>query len=180
MASPDGVVLLERYSAVILPVLVVAEQVGVPLPAVPALLAVGALAAQGRVSVWLVIGAIAAVALPVDLVWHYLGRQRGARVLTGLCRLALEPDVCVRRTQKIFVQYGVRALLVAKFLPGLTTVMPPLAGIFGVPRLRFVAYDLAGVILWASLWAGVGYVFSETIEEVVRRVSALGRAAGLL
>jgi len=178
MNPTDGVQLLERYSAVILPVLVVAEQVGIPLPAVPALLAVGALAAQGRVNLLLVIGAIALVALPVDLVWHELGRRRGARVLSGLCRLSLEPDVCVRRTENLFIRHGVRALLVAKFLPGLTTVMPPLAGVFGVPRLRFALYDLAGVVLWAGLWAGIGHVFSETIEVVAQRVSALGRTAG--
>jgi membrane protein DedA with SNARE-associated domain len=169
---------LERYSIVILPALVVAEQIGIPLPAVPALLAVGALAAQGRISLVLVIGAIAIVALPVDLVWHEIGRRRGARVLTGLCRLSLEPDVCVRRTENIFLRYGVRALLVSKFLPGLTTVMPPLAGIFGVARLRFVLYDLAGIVLWAGLWAGIGYAFSDALEEVVRRASALGHAAG--
>ena len=180
MNPTDGVQLLERYSAVILPVLVVAEQVGIPLPAVPALLAVGALAAQGRVNLLLVIGAIALVALPVDLVWHELGRRRGARVLSGLCRLSLEPDVCVRRTENLFIRHGVRALLVAKFLPGLTTVMPPLAGVFGVPRLRFALYDLAGVVLWAGLWAGIGHVFSETIEVVAQRVSALGRTAGLV
>jgi membrane protein DedA with SNARE-associated domain len=62
------------------------------------------------------------VALPVDLVWHELGRRRGARVLAGLCRLTLEPDVCVRRTENLFLRHGVRALLVSKFLPGLTTV----------------------------------------------------------
>ena len=95
MDVTDSVQLLEKYSAVILPALVVAEQIGIPLPAVPAMLAVGALAAQGRVSLLLVIGAIALVALPVDLVWHALGRRRGARVLSGLCRLSLEPDVCV-------------------------------------------------------------------------------------
>jgi membrane protein DedA with SNARE-associated domain len=176
----DSVHLLERYSVAILPVLVVAEQVGIPLPAVPALLVVGALAAKGRVNLLLVIGAIAAVALPVDLVWHELGRRRGARVLSGLCRLSLEPDVCVRRTGNLFLRYGVRALLVAKFLPGLTTVMPPLAGVSGVPRLRFASYDLAGIVLWAGLWAGIGYVFSDTIEALVLRVSALGRAAGLV
>jgi membrane protein DedA with SNARE-associated domain len=176
----DSVQWLERYSVVILPALVVAEQIGIPLPAVPALLAVGALAAQGRVSLLLVIGAIAVVALAVDLVWHELGRRRGARVLSGLCRLTLEPDVCVRRTENIFLRHGVRALLVAKFLPGLTTVMPPLAGVFGVPRLRFVLYDLAGVVLWAGLWAGIGYVFSEAIEVVAQRVSALGRTAAFL
>src|SRR5262245_64399408 len=160
MASPDGVVLLERYSAVILPVLVVAEQVGVPLPAVPALLGVGALAAQGRVSVLLVIGAIAAVALPVDLVWHELGRRRGARVLSGLCRLSLEPDVCVRRTENLFLRFGVRTMLIAKFLPGLTTVLPPMAGAFGIPRIRFALFDIAGTVLWAGFWGGLGYLFS--------------------
>jgi membrane protein DedA with SNARE-associated domain len=174
-----GLAWLERYSAVLLPVLVVAEQVGVPLPAVPALLAVGALAAHGRVSLALVVGAIAVVAVPVDLVWHELGRRRGARVLAGLCRLTLEPDVCVRRTENLFLRHGVRALLVSKFLPGLTTVMPPLAGIFGVSRLRFVLYDLAGIVLWAGLWLGIGYLFSETIETVARVVSGLGRSAGL-
>ena len=176
----DSVQLLERYSVVVLPILVVAEQIGVPLPAVPALLGVGALAAQGRASVLLVIAAIAAVALPVDLVWHELGRRRGAPVLLRLCRISLEPDVCVRRTENLFLRHGVRALLVAKFLPGLTTVMPPLAGVFGVPRLRFVLYDLAGVVLWAGLWMGLGYVFSDAIETVALRVAALGRAAGLV
>jgi membrane protein DedA with SNARE-associated domain len=180
MDVTDSVQWLERYSVVILPALVVAEQVGIPLPAVPALLGVGALAAKGRVSLWLVIGAIAAVALPVDLVWYELGRRRGARVLAGLCRLSLEPDICVRRTENLFIRHGVRALLVAKFLPGLTTVMPPLAGVFGVLRLRFAIYDLAGVVLWAGLWAGTGYVFSDTIEAVALRVSALGRTLGLI
>jgi membrane protein DedA with SNARE-associated domain len=180
MDLTDGVQWLERYSVVLLPTLVVAEQVGIPLPAVPALLVVGALAAEGRVSVWLIIGAIAAVALPVDLVWHELGRRRGARVLSGLCRLSLEPDVCVRRTENLFLRHGIRALLVSKFLPGLTTVMPPLAGIFGVSRVRFVFYDLAGVVLWAGFWVGVGHVFSDTIEVVVQRVAALGRTAGFL
>ena len=101
-------------------------------------------------------------------------------MLSGLCRLSLEPDACVRRTQGLFQRYGVRAVLVSKFLPGLTTVMPPLAGIFGVGDSWFALYDLAGVILWAGFWAGLGYVFSETIEAVVRRVSALGRTAGVV
>jgi membrane protein DedA with SNARE-associated domain len=180
MSLPDSIQLLERYSAVILPGLVVAEQIGIPLPAVPALLAVGALAAQGRVSLLVVIGAIALVALPVDLVWHELGRRRGARVLSGLCRLSMEPDVCVRRTEGLFVRHGVRALLVAKFLPGLTTVMPPLAGIFGVPRFRFALYDVAGILLWAGLWTGIGYLFSDAIEVIAGHVSALGHTTLLV
>jgi membrane protein DedA with SNARE-associated domain len=176
----DGVQWLERYSVIILPALAVFEQMGIPLPAVPALLAAGALAATGRVNLWFVIGAIVAVTLPVDLVWHELGRRRGARILTGLCRLTLEPDVCVRRTQNVFARHGVRTLLVAKFVPGLTTVLPPLAGVFGVPRLKFALYDIAGSVLWSGSWLGVGFLFSEAIEQVLIRVSSLGRATGLV
>ena len=171
---------LERYSVIILPTLTVAEQLGVPLPAVPALLATGALAATGRVNLWLVIAAIVIGALPVDLAWHELGRRRGAQVLSGLCRLTLEPDVCVRRTQNLFVRFGVWTMLVAKFLPGLTTVLPPMAGAFGIPRLRFALFDIAGTVIWASLWGGLGYVFSGAIEPVIVRVSELGRAAIVL
>ena len=168
---------LERYSVIILPALTVAEQLGIPLPAVPALLATGALAATGRVSVWLVIGAIVVATLPVDLVWHELGRRRGAQVLSGLCRLTLEPDICVRRTQNLFARFGVWTLLVAKFLPGLTTVLPPMAGAFGIPRLRFALFDVAGTVLWAGVWTGLGYAFSGAIEQIIVRVSALGHRA---
>jgi membrane protein DedA with SNARE-associated domain len=168
---------LERYSVILLPALTVAEQLGVPLPAVPALLATGALAASGRVNVWLVIGAIVVGTLPVDLVWHEVGRRRGAQVLSRLCRLTLEPDICVRRTERLFMRFGVWTLLVAKFLPGLTTVLPPMAGAFGIPRLRFALFDAAGTVLWAGLWTAVGYIFSEAIEEIIVRISALGHGA---
>jgi membrane protein DedA with SNARE-associated domain len=168
---------LERYSVIILPALAVAEQLGIPLPAVPALLATGALGATGRVNLWLVIGAIVVGTLPVDLVWHELGRRRGARVLSGLCRLTLEPDVCVRRTENLFLRFGVWTMLIAKFLPGLTTVLPPMAGAFGIPRLRFALFDVAGTVLWAGLWSGVGYLFSDAIEPIIVRVSALGHDA---
>jgi membrane protein DedA with SNARE-associated domain len=180
MTDASGLQWLGRYSIIVLPVLVVAEQVGVPLPAVPALLAVGALAAKGNANLPLAIGAVVAVALPVDLVWHELGRRRGARILSSLCRLSIEPDFCVRRTENLFIRHGVRAMLAAKFVPGLTTVMPPLAGIFGVPRLTFALYEVAGVCLWAGFWAGLGYVFSDTIEVVALRASRLGRALGLV
>ena len=171
---------LGRYSVVILPALAVFEQMGIPLPAVPALLATGALAATGGVRLWLIIAAIVAVTLPVDLVWHELGRRRGTQMLSGLCRMTLEPDICVRRTQNLFMRFGVRTMLVSKFLPGLTTVLPPLAGAFGVPRLQFALYDVGGSILWSSFWLGVGYLFSGAIEGVVERISRLGHAAIVL
>jgi membrane protein DedA with SNARE-associated domain len=180
LSVADGLGVLERYGVVILPLLMVAEQVGVPLPAVPALLGVGALAAHGRVNLALVLGVMVVVALIVDLAWYEVGRRQGAGVLARLCRLALEPDVCVRRTGNVFARYGIRTLLVAKFVPGLSTVTPPLAGVFAVPRGRFAGYDLAGVLLWAGTWLGLGYLFSEAISLVVARVAEFGRVLGVV
>ncbi len=180
MSPPDGLRVLEHYGVLILPALVVAEQIGVPLPAVPALLAVGALAADGRISIPLVLGAISCVALAMDFVWYELGRRRGARVLVSLCRLSLEPDSCVRRAESIFARYGARGMLAAKFVPGLTTVMPPLAGVFAVARARFALYDLSGVLLWAGTWLALGYIFSDAIVMITTRATALGRMLGVI
>ncbi len=180
MNPADSLEFLERYSLVILPMLVVAEQIGVPLPAVPALLGVGALGARGRVSIALVLAAIAIVALIADFGWYELGRRRGAAVLTRLCRLSLEPDSCVRRAESVFARLGARGMLVAKFVPGLTTVMPPLAGVFAVGRTRFALYDLAGVLVWAGTWIGLGYVFSDAIVLVSARATGLGRMLGVV
>jgi membrane protein DedA with SNARE-associated domain len=114
-----------------------------------------------------------AVGLPVlacllgDLLWYELGRRRGMRVLSWLCRISLEPDSCVRRTENVFVRYGVRSLVVAKFIPGLTTVAPPLAGVFGVRPPRFLLYDGVGAVLWVGSFVGLGYLFSHQFEGMV-------------
>lgn len=180
MSPADTLQVLDRYSLVILPALVVAEQFGIPLPAAPALLGFGALVAHGRGRIPVMLGALAIVALTVDFAWYEFGRRRGARVLTGLCRLSLEPDFCVRRAQNVFARFGASAMLVAKFVPGLTTIVPSLAGVVAVGRIRFALYDLAGVLLWAGLWIGVGYVFSDAVAVIAGRVAALGLRLGIV
>jgi membrane protein DedA with SNARE-associated domain len=178
MNPADSLQFLEHYGVLILPAVVVAEQIGVPLPAVPALLGVGALAAHGRVSVPLLLAAIAALA--AEFIWYELGRRRGAAVLATLCRLSLEPDSCLRRAERVFARHGARGMLVAKFVPGLTAVMPPLAGVFAVGRVRFAVYDLAGVLLWAGTWLTLGYVFTDAITLITTRAAILGRMVGLV
>ena len=179
--SPAGTLqVLDRYSLVVLPALVVAEQFGIPLPAVPALLGFGALVAHGRGRIPVMLGTLAIVALTVDFAWYEFGRRRGARVLTGLCRLSVEPDFCVRRAQNVFGRFGASAMLAAKFVPGLTTIVPPLAGVVAIGRIRFALYDLAGVLLWAGLWIGVGYVFSDAVAVIAGRVAALGLHLGIV
>ncbi len=156
---------LLTYGYVVLFVCVLAEQVGLPIPAVPVLLGVGALAGGGRMSVLMALGVAVAASLPVDLAWYELGRRRGSRVLGVLCRVSLEPDSCVRRTENLFMRQGRRTLLIAKFLPGLSTVAPPLAGVVGIARGQFILLDSAGALIWSGAWLGVGFLFKDAIER---------------
>jgi membrane protein DedA with SNARE-associated domain len=171
---------VQRHGYALVFAFVLLEQIGLPLPAIPVLLAMGALAAAGSMSLALILGVALAAALPVDLVWHQLGRRRGSRVLSVLCKVALEPDSCVRRSGDLFTRFGTRALLLAKFVPGFTAVAAPLAGTYGVPVWRFVLYDAASVILWAGTWTGLGYLFADAIGLIAAAASRLGTTAGAL
>jgi len=123
---------------------VLAEQIGLPLPATPVLLAMGALAGLGRLSFLHAFALSVVASLIGDCLWYWLGRKRGYSVLNLLCRIALEPDSCVRRTENVFSRFGAGALLFAKFVPGLSTAAPPLAGLFRMPLWRFLLSDTAG------------------------------------
>lgn len=153
---------------------VLAEQLGLPIPAVPLLLAAGALAGAGMLDVGLALAAATAASLLSDAVWYAIGRLRGSSVLGFLCRIALEPDSCVRRTHETFRRHGARALLVAKFVPGLNTAAPPLAGIIGMPVARFLVATGLGGVLWAGTFLLLGYGFSTQLEQVAAHVARLG------
>jgi membrane protein DedA with SNARE-associated domain len=153
---------------------VLLDQAGVPFPAVPLLLVVGALAGAGRLSLGLAVGAVVAGSLAADLVWYAFGRWRGTGVLGLLCRITLEPDSCVRRTEELFVAYRLRSLLIAKFLPGLNPLAAALSGVVGIRVGVFVLCEAAGALVWAAAWTGLGYLFSDLIDPIARAVSRLG------
>lgn len=165
---------LLRHGYAVLPALVFAEQVGLPFPATPFLLAAGALAGRGHLSFWICLVLSAVAAVLADVLWFQLGRRKGISVLQFLCRISLEPDSCVRRTEGVFAKQGARSLLIAKFVPGLSTAAPPLAGIFHMRRRRFLLWDFLGSVLWASAFLLVGYIFSEQIEVIAERAASLG------
>jgi membrane protein DedA with SNARE-associated domain len=180
MGSTVSLSILQQYSLLILPALVVAEQFGIPLPAVPALLGVGALAASGQVSIPMVLGVIAAAAFTVDLTWYELGRRRGAAVLAKICQMSLRPDSSVGRTERIFARYGAGFILFAKFVPGLSTIVPPLAGIARIGRARFAIYEVGGVLLWAGTWVGLGYYLSDAVSSIALAATRLGRLMAVI
>jgi membrane protein DedA with SNARE-associated domain len=165
---------LLKHGALILFAWVFAEQLGLPLPAIPLLLAAGALAGAGRLSLGVSLFTAVCAALLADVLWYELGRRRGNGVLQWLCRISLEPDSCVRRTEGFFARHGARSLLVAKFLPGLSTVAPPLAGIFRMQPARFLLFDAAGALLWAGSFLGLGFLFSGQLERIAAHALSLG------
>src|SRR6266571_6950936 len=168
---------LVRHGTAVLFVAVFIEQLGLPLPATPWLLAAGALAGAGKMNCVGALGAAAVGSLLADLVWFYLGRHYGNRVLNLLCRISLEPDSCVRRTQDVFTRYGMRGVVAAKFIPGLSTLAPPLAGISGIGAPRFFFFDGMGSLLYAGCFILVGVLFSHQLEQVIAALASLGSGA---
>lgn len=165
---------LVRHGYAVLFVWVAAEQIGLPLPAIPLLFAAGALAGAGKLNPGLAVGMAVLASLVSDLGWYEIGRRKGAKVLNLLCRMSLEPDSCVRRTENMFVRHGAPSLLVAKFVPGLSTAAPPLAGIFRMRLWRFVLFDGLGAVIWAGAFVGLGFLFSDRLERLAAQATRLG------
>jgi membrane protein DedA with SNARE-associated domain/rhodanese-related sulfurtransferase len=162
----------------VLLVWVFAEQIGLPVPSLPLLLAAGALAGSGKMNFAACLATSVFAAVCADSVWFYMGRIRGIKVLQLLCKISLEPDSCVRRTEGLFSTQGARSLLVAKFFPGFSTVAPPLAGVFHMRLASFLLYDSGGSLLWAGSFLTLGYIFAGQLDYVAARAASLG--SGLL
>src|SRR5213080_2406929 len=159
---------------------VLVEQMGVPIPAMPLLLAAGALAGTGHLNFFAALFFAVLGALTSDSVWFQLGRRKGIKILQLLCRISLEPDSCVRRTEGIFSKQGARSLLLAKFIPGLSTVAPPLAGIFHMRTRKFLLFDGLGSLVWGLSILGTGYIFSAQIERIAEHAAKLGGGLAVL
>ena len=165
---------LADYGQAVLFAAVFVEQLGLPIPAGPLLVAAGALAESGRLDPALSVVLPTGAALVANLLWYELGRRKGIRVLQLLCRISLEPDSCVRQTENAFARHGARSLLVAKFVPGLSTVAPPLAGIFRMQLRRFLVFNALGTALWAGTWVALGYAFSDQLASLAAEARRLG------
>jgi membrane protein DedA with SNARE-associated domain len=163
-----------RYGVWLVFVNVFAEQIGVPIPAVPALVIAGALTRSGKMSSTHVLIAAVIASLIADYIWYELGRRFGYRILKTLCRISLSPDSCVRDTEARFERWGLKSLLIAKFIPGFSTVAPPLAGAARQGRVAFLIYDGLGALLWAGSAVAAGRLFFHAIDRVLIALENLG------
>ena len=152
----------------ILFIAVLARQLCLPIPAMLFLLSSGALAGSGKLSYAGILLAAVLGCVLADLVWFEAGRLRGKRVLKLLCALAPDPSRCIRNAKTTFAKKGVRALVIAKFIPGLDGICPPLAGMTGASHVDFIFYDAVGSALWAGAYVTCGFFFATELDKVVR------------
>lgn len=178
MELPTHILLVYGYAVLFGWVLI--EQMGAPIPAAPLILAAGALSAQHEMSFWLVL-LLGVVACSIsDTTWFFIGRRYGHRVVRLLCKLSLEPQVCVRRTENSLGGKRQVTILVSKFIPGVATVVSPLAGRSGMPYAEFLALDAVGSALWFTALLLVGRLFGDALKRNPGLLDEAGRFSGAL
>jgi membrane protein DedA with SNARE-associated domain/rhodanese-related sulfurtransferase len=175
----ETVEFLVKHGYVVLFAAVLAEQSGLPLPSAPFLLAAGALAGLGRLNILEALALAILASLLGDSLWFYLGRSRGSSILRFLCKIALEPDSCVRQTGTVYSRWGEDSLLFAKFVPGLSTVAPPMAGMYKLAPWKFALLDATGATLWAAAYLTVGWWFRTQLEVLAFYLERLGSGVGI-
>jgi membrane protein DedA with SNARE-associated domain/rhodanese-related sulfurtransferase len=169
--------LLSQYGLALVFANVLVEQLGLPVPAIPTLIVAGALAADGRLSAPAIFG-VAVVACTIgDAAWYAAGRLYGRRVMRLLCRISLSPDSCVRQTEVRFGRWGGLTLVLSKFIPGLSTIAPPLAGAMRLGWPSFLLFNGLGVVVWAGAAIGAGMLFHAEIGRLIVRLEDLGTFA---
>lgn len=156
------------------------DQIGLPVPAIPTLVVAGAVAADHH---WwgleLFLCAVGACIVP-DVVWYLAGRRYGNGVMKLLCRVSLTPDSCVSETQGRFERWGPNAIVIAKFVPGLAIIAPPLAGAMRMPWPRFLGLSTLAAALWVGIYLGAGALLKQQILQLIPRLSELGGTAAII
>ncbi len=153
---------------------VLLEQLGLPLPAIPTLVVAGALAANGELPALPILALGVAASVLGDSTWYLAGRAYGVRVMKLLCRISLTPDMCVSQTQSSFERWGAGALILAKFIPGLSMIAPPLAGATRMSFARFAVFSTVGAALWVGAALLAGLLLRSQITRLLPRLAGIG------
>lgn len=162
---------LEQHGSLLVGFNVLLQQLGLPIPAVPTMMVAGALTAMGRINGIATFALAVAASLAADIVWFWAGRRYGYPVLRFLCKVSLSPDMCVRQTEGIFQRWGFFSVVLSKFVPGFSTVAPPIAGALQMPVGAFALASLASAALWVGAAMGIGLVFAREIDVALTWMS---------
>ncbi|HEY3564013.1 MAG TPA: VTT domain-containing protein, partial [Casimicrobiaceae bacterium] len=159
---------------------VLLQQLGLPIPAVPTMMLAGALAMTAQFDIVSAFAIAVAASVVADLVWFWAGRRFGYPVLRLLCRVSLSPDTCVRQTEGIFERWGFYSVVVSKFVPGFSTVAPPIAGALRMRVGSFALASLASAALWAGAAMITGALFARQIDRLLAWMAAHVATAALV
>lgn len=171
---------LVGHAEAVLFLAIFAEQLGVPFPAVPILLAAGALIADGALNPATALGITIVACMLADLIWFYVGRVGGNGPLRFLCRLFLRDASSFGRTERAFAKYGMSAVVAAKFIPGLGLLVPPMAGAFRIPVGKFLKFDALGSLCYGIFYLELGFLFSHQVTSMLELISQFGVVSAAL
>jgi membrane protein DedA with SNARE-associated domain/rhodanese-related sulfurtransferase len=172
------ILVIGHYGLLIVVVNVLLDQIGLPVPAVPTLIVAGAIAADGHMSLPVLFAGSVIACLAADCGWYLIGQQYGIRVLKTLCRVSLEPDSCVSQTQTRFERWGINSLVIAKFVPGLAIIAPPMAGALRIGWLRFIFLSTCAAVLWVGCGLLAGILFRPQIGKLLEHLNEFGSVVG--
>jgi len=176
----DFIGLLADHGPLVVFVATLATRLGAPVPAVPFLIVAGGLSVGGQVSFLAVVVAAVIGNILGDGVWFLAGRRWGYSVMRLLCRISLSADSCVKRSESILGRWGGLSLIVAKFVPGVSVVAPPMAGALGMSNARFLSYETVAALLWTLGFLIVGRIFNAAIQDVLSVLSRVGLTAAVV
>ncbi|SFN08070.1 membrane protein DedA, SNARE-associated domain [Variovorax sp. OV329] len=163
-----------RHGVTVVFLATLAARLGAPVPASAVLVVAGGLIAAGQLSLPAVLAVGVLANVLGDGAWYYAGRRFGYRVMRLLCKVSMSPDSCVRRSETLITDWGGTSLLAAKFVPGVSVVAPPMAGALKMPLARFTAFDALAGLIWTGVFVGLGWVFSQQIQEVLDAMANAG------
>src|SRR6266404_920781 len=173
----DVFAILSQYGVAVVFVNVLLNQSGLLVPVVPTLIIAGGVAAGGQPQLSTLFFSSLAACLMADSGWYFIGQKFGIRVLKTLCKVSLEPDSCVSQTQTRFERWGVNSLVIAKFIPGLSIIAPPMAGALRIGWLRFIVLSICAASLWVGCGLLAGMLFRSQIERLLEHLRAFGHRA---
>ncbi len=176
----DLLSLISHHGYLLLAIVCFAEAVGLPLPAALAILTAGAVAAYGHLHFYFVFGIALLTMIAGDILLYFMGRVSGWALLGFLCRLSANPETCILRSAEYFYRRGKQTLLFAKFIPGINTMSPPLAGSMKMRLGDFLQYDALGAALYVGAYSVAGYLFSDALRAITRGLRSAGSAAELV
>ncbi len=162
---------LIAHGLVLLFALVAVESAGVPLPGETALIAAAILATPGQhhYRLWEVIAVAAAAAIVGDNIGYWLGRKGGRALLERFEPIARHTRKVLPPAERFFERHGSKTVFIGRFVALLRVSAAWLAGISRMPWWRFLLWNAAGGIAWATLVGVIAYEFGKAAADAISR-----------